>query len=292
MTWVWLPIVVLILVLLALLAYWQLIIAEGAYLGPRVVAKSYDWFARRYDRVKSFVPWTERWFIAGPLMQGLWRVRSPLLLDVATGTGRLPLALLEEGFAGQIVGLDLSLGMLRQACEKLALYTDRVHLVWQDAAHLPFEDGTFDAVTCLEALEFLPRPLEALSEMVRVLAPGGILFLTNRVGREARLLPGRAIPRPQFEQVLAGHPLREVQVRLWQVDYDLVMARKVGRQEAPVARVAGNGDRDLAGMLRCPYCSGAFQGSPGGLTCAECGRVYPFRQGILRLAGSNRAPGV
>jgi len=288
MIWPWLLLGVLVLVTLALLVYWQLVIAEGAYLGPWVVAKSYDWFARRYDGVKRFDPRAERWYVAGPLMQGLWRVRQPLVLDVATGTGRLPMALLGEGFSGQIVGLDLSLGMLRQAQDKLAPYNEHVHLVWQDANTLPFDDGTFDAVTCLEALEFLPEPLDALAEMVRVLAPDGILFLSNRVGREARFLPGRAIPRPLFEQILVEHPLRDVQIRRWQVDYDLAMARKLGLPDARRVESLSNRDVDLGLLLRCPACGGALQPGAGSLVCAPCEKVYPAREGIVQLAGPER----
>lgn len=284
MIWLWLPLGILALVGLALLVYWQMVIAEGAYLGPWVVAKSYDWFARRYDGVKRFDPQAERWYIAGPLMQGLWRVKKPLVLDVATGTGRLPLALLGEGFAGQLVGLDLSLGMLHQANEKLAPYREHVHLVWQDASTLPFDDGIFDAVACLEALEFLPRPLDALAEMVRVLAPDGILFLTNRVGREARLLPGRAIPRPLFEQILAEHPLRDVQVRRWQVDYDLAMARKLGKPNGCKAKSSSSRDFDFGSLLRCPDCGGQLQCDAESLACPACEEVYPTREGIVQLA--------
>jgi ubiquinone/menaquinone biosynthesis C-methylase UbiE len=147
-------------------------------------------------------------------------------LDVATGTGRLPAALLNAHFQGRIVGLDLSRGMLRQARAKFRAHGDRVSLLWQDARFLPFGDGTFDAVVCLESLEFMPRPLDVLAEMVRVLAPGGVLFVTNRVGREAHFLPGRAMPRPDFQQILAALRLREVEVRPWQVQYDLAIARK------------------------------------------------------------------
>lgn len=281
MIWPWLLVIILGVVALALLAYWQLIIAEGAYLGPWVVAKTYDWFARRYDGVKRFDPQYERWFIAGPLMQALWKVKRPLLLDVATGTGRLPLALLREGFTGQIIGLDLSQGMLRQTCTKLEPYGDQVHLIWQDATHLPFDDGQFDAVTCLESLEFLPKPLEALAEMVRVLAPGGVLFLTNRVGRESRLLPGRAIPRPLFEQVLAEHPLREVQVRRWQVDYDLAMARKNGYLESIEQDYV-----DLVSLVRCPDCGRRLLRDADHLVCQPCQNVYPVREGTVWLARS------
>jgi ubiquinone/menaquinone biosynthesis C-methylase UbiE len=266
---------------LAALVYWQLVIAEGAYLGPRVVALTYDWIARRYDAIKQFDPREESWFVAGPLLRQLDGVRRPLVLDVATGTGRLPLALLRDRFAGRIVGLDLSLGMLRQAHRKLQPYGDQVRLIWQNASHLPFDDGAFDAVTCLESLEFLPRPMEALVEMVRVLAPGGVLVLTNRVGREARLLPGKAIPRSQFEQVLNSHPLRELDVRVWQHSYDLAMARKEGRLGS-----GGRGDAEPLTLLRCPHCEGAMERSVAALACVECERMYRIREGVLRLAGS------
>jgi ubiquinone/menaquinone biosynthesis C-methylase UbiE len=286
MNWPWFLLALIVLLVLALLAYWQMVIAEGAYLGRWVVAKSYDWFARRYDGVKRFDPRAERWYVAGPLMQGLWRVKEPLVLDVATGTGRLPLALFSEGFAGKIIGLDLSLGMLRQAQDKLAPYSDHVCLVWQDASTLPFDDGVFDAVTCLEALEFLPRPLEALAEMVRVLAPDGILFLTNRVGPEARFLPGRAIPRPYFEEVLAELPLRDVQVRRWQVDYDLALARKLGRPARLAMKSSTSKDSDLESLLHCPGCGGVLRWNADSLVCTLCESVFPARDGIVRLAAS------
>jgi ubiquinone/menaquinone biosynthesis C-methylase UbiE len=266
---------------LAALVYWQLVIAEGAYLGPRVVARTYDWVARRYDAIKQFDPRDERWFVAGPLLRQLAGVGQPLVLDVATGTGRLPMALLRDRFAGRIVGLDLSLGMLRQAHRKLQPYGDQVRLIWQDASHLPFDDGAFDAVTCLESLEFLPQPLEALDEMVRVLAPGGVLFLTNRVGREARLLPGKAIPRSQFKQVLASHLLRDLDVRVWQHSYDLATARKEG-----CLGPEGQGDVDPWTIVRCPRCGGSMVRGVASVTCLECEQAYHIREGVLRFAES------
>lgn len=281
MTWLWIPLAAIGVLGLAGLAYWQLIIAEGTYLGPRAVAWTYDLVARHYDGMKRFEPRAESWFVAEPLLRGLAGVKHPLVLDVATGTGRLPLALLRERFDGQIVGLDLSRGMLRQARSKLAPYADRVYLLWQDARRLPFEGGTFDAVTCLESLEFMPRPLEALAEMVRVLAPGGVLLVTNRVGHESRLLPGRAIPRPLFEQALAAHPLRDVQVRPWQTNYDLAIARREGHLDSE-----GQGNGDPASLLRCPVCGGRFQLITTKVSCLRCKQTFPIRAGIVGLAGS------
>jgi len=270
------------LALLLALAYWQLIIAEGAYLGARVVAWTYDLVAGRYDAIKRFNPQNESWFVAGPLLRELVGIDRPLVLDVATGTGRLPLALLGERFRGQVVGIDLSKGMLRRARHKLAAYGEQVTLLWHDAGCLPFPDAAFDAVTCLESLEFLPHPREALAEMVRVLAPGGVLFVTNRVGHEARLLPGRAIPRAELEQVLASAHLSDIQVRPWQVNYDQVLARKAG------ARVAeAHQGKDLASLLRCPACGGTVERGLAAYTCRDCQQAYPIREGIVLLAGRN-----
>jgi ubiquinone/menaquinone biosynthesis C-methylase UbiE len=283
MNGLWIALAALAVVGLAALVYWQLVIAEGTYLGPRAVALMYDWVARRYDGIKRFMPSAESWFIAGPLLRDLADVRQPLVLDVATGTGRVPWILLQNRFGGRIVGLDLSLEMLRQAYAKLRPYRDQVSLVWQDASYLPFDDGTFDAVACMESLEFFPRPLDVLAEIVRVLAPGGRLFLTNRVGHEARLLPGRAIPRPLFEQALLELRLRDVDVHVWQENYDLALARKEGIQNT-----MGRGGEDLASLLRCPGCGGPLDGNPATLSCRECERSYPIREGIVMLAGSGK----
>jgi ubiquinone/menaquinone biosynthesis C-methylase UbiE/uncharacterized protein YbaR (Trm112 family) len=266
---------------LAAVLYWQLIIAEGTYLGPRVVAWTYDLVASRYDAIKRFDSRDESWFVAGPLLRALDQVDRPLVLDVATGTGRLPLALLRERFRGKIVGLDLSQGMLHQARRKLRPYGDQVCLIWQDASHLPFGKDTFDAVTCMESLEFMPEPLGVLSEMVRVLAPGGVLFLTNRVGYEARFLPGRAIPRPIFQRILDNYALSDFQVRPWQVNYDVAIGHKVGRMAGePRERW------DLALLLRCPACDGSIERGVAGFSCPACQQAYPIRDGVLQLVAS------
>lgn len=51
-----------------------------------------------------------------------------------------------------------------------------------DITEIPVADGTFDVVLCTEVLEHVPRPIEALREMVRVTKPGGRLFLTAPLG--------------------------------------------------------------------------------------------------------------
>lgn len=283
MTWIALAVA---LILLALLLYWQLIIGEGTYLGPRVVALLYDWSARCYDRIKQFDPGYEQWFLSLPLIRALELVPHPLVLDAATGTARLPRTLLRQpAFAGRVIGLDLSRGMLGEAVRKTRPFSDRLTYIWQDVRWLPFEDDTFDAVTCLEALEFTPDPHRTLAELVRVLRPGGALVVTNRVGRDAKLLPGRAFPRQRFARVLEEFPLEDVHVDRWQLDYDLAWAVKSGRPK-------GGGIRPLTEILRCPYCRARLERMAGAFRCSTCGRVYPIADdGVIEMAGGGASAG-
>jgi ubiquinone/menaquinone biosynthesis C-methylase UbiE len=221
------------LLLLSLLVYWQLAIAEGAYLGRYVVTLLYDWFAPRYDRVKQFQPATDTILLAMPIMRYLDRreannkSRLPEVLDVATGTGRLPQTLLaQDHFHGHIVALDLSARMLAQGQAKLSAYPKRVTWMLHDAQRLPFENDRFDVVTCLESLEFFPRPLEAVCEMARVLKPGGLLMISNRIGPDAWKLPNRTMPTAIFVSWLSQTGLHEIEANRWLIDYDLIRTIK------------------------------------------------------------------
>jgi len=267
------------LLLLAALAYWQLIIAEGTYLGPHVVVLMYDWTAPIYERIKQFDRAQEQWFLGLPLAQALEMIPSPFVLDVGTGTGRLPRALLfQPRFRGRVVGLDLSRKMLRQTVPLVQAHAGRLVLVWQDARSLPFLDGTFDAVTCLEMLEFTPDPLAVLGELVRVLRPGGVLLVTNRIGPDARLLPRRAFPQTEFKSILQSFPLEDVKVQSWQVDYNLAWAVRKGTPH-------GGGVQPLPQVLRCPACGHSpLPMREGAYRCSGCGRAYPVAEdGVVEM---------
>ena len=213
--------------LLGVVAYWLVVTTEGVFLGQRVVVWLYDRTAKQYDGIKQFDEGAERFFVIQPLLLNLTHVPAPRVLDVATGTGRLPYFLLNEPhFHGRVVGLDPADKMLRLAQQKLAGYRYRLSLVQQTAVPLPFLDNSFDAITCLEALEFLPSDKEALQEMVRVLRPGGVLLVTRRRGWEAKLFFGRYWTKEGFEDYLRSLGLRGVNTQLWQVDYDQVFAYK------------------------------------------------------------------
>lgn len=230
----WLIIVALI-VILGLLLYWQLIIAEGAYLGAPLVALLYDWTAGRYNSIKDFSREAEAAWLGGPLANRLHRQPGALVLDVATGTGRIPLALFEQpDFQGRVVGLDRASKMIKVAVSCTATFKERTLFVQADAMALPFANHTFAMVTCLEALEFLPNPESGLTELMRVLAPrsaaqptAGWLLTSNRIGWEARLMPGKTWRRAELEAILSRFPLQYVDIHPWQDIYDLVWAQKI-----------------------------------------------------------------
>lgn len=214
-------------IMVAALLYWLLVTTEGVFLGRRMVVWLYDLTAHKYDNIKQFHDEAERFFVVRPLLHRLRHQSAPLILDVATGTGRLPWYVLHwPTFNGRIYGLDASARMLSFAVAKLSPFGNRAGFVQQLASALPFPDNTFDAVTCLESLEFFPSDTAALREMVRVLRPGGTLMVTRRRGWEAKTFIGRYRSVAQFEEHLLSLGLTAVDTLPWQVDYDQVFARK------------------------------------------------------------------
>ena len=105
------------------------------------------------------------------------------VLDIGCGPGDITARLGRAvGPGGLAVGLDLSRPMLAIAAREAA---DNVAHVRADATKLPFADAAFDAVHSAYAIQLVPDPAGMISEMARVLRPGGRLSL---------LTPGDAAP--------------------------------------------------------------------------------------------------
>lgn len=223
-SWLEIGLLALLALVIVVLTWWLLIASEGVYLGRRVVIWLYDLFATRYDAIKGFNPLYDQQYLAQPLMERIAPLRQPRVLDVATGTGRLPLALYRHArFGGRVIALDAAPRMLALAAGKLATMP-RATCVLGDGTRLPFADGVFDVVTCLEALEFMPQPEAALRELCRVLRSGGTLMTTHR--RTGRLMPGKIIAQERMATLLAECGMTTPAFDIWQVDYDLVWAEK------------------------------------------------------------------
>ncbi len=102
------------------------------------------------------------------------------ILDVGSGAGQIVGHLLKYADPeASITGIDISTTMLQRARKRLK--SDRPKFVTADLAHLPFADESFDCVTCGYVLEHLPEAKTGLSELSRVMKPGGrmLLFTTE-----------------------------------------------------------------------------------------------------------------
>jgi len=99
------------------------------------------------------------------------------ILDVGCGTGEITARLAETYPDATLTGVDLIAGHLRAATKRCAAFGNRVTFKGADAFALPFGDGIFDMVVCRHMLQAVPRPTDAIAEMVRVLRPGGRLHL-------------------------------------------------------------------------------------------------------------------
>ncbi len=223
-----------LIAIIGVVVWWLLIATEGVYLGRRVVIGLYDLYASRYDAIKNYQPQWETSALAVPLLEKLEGIREPLVLDVATGTARLPLTLFAQPqFDGKIIALDASLRMLKVGAEKVRAVTrpDCYVFIQQNAEQLPFAPETFDCITFLEALEFVSDPHTALRECVRVLKPGGVLLVTRRKG--LALMPGRVPSAQRMFAELTALGLTDLKREVWQVDYEQVWARKPLRAASP-----------------------------------------------------------
>lgn len=113
----------------------------------------------------------------GAAKRRLFSAASGRTLLVAVGTGLD----LRHFPAGRVVGVDISLDMLRRASARVSRSPADVSLVGADAERLPFADHVFDTVVTSCTLCSVPRPARALAEIRRVLSPAGRLLLFEHV---------------------------------------------------------------------------------------------------------------
>jgi phosphatidylethanolamine/phosphatidyl-N-methylethanolamine N-methyltransferase len=108
------------------------------------------------------------------------------VLDVGVGTG---ICLPRYTRASAVIGIDLSEPMLSRARKRVAELglTNIERLAVMDAEHLEFPDESFDAVVAQYVVNTVPSPETVLSELARVLKPGGEIILINRIGADAGL---------------------------------------------------------------------------------------------------------
>ncbi len=100
------------------------------------------------------------------------------ILDIATGTGDLAI-LMAQTNADKIIGLDISAGMLEVGRKKIEdkKLSGKIEMLLADSENMPFEDHTFDAITVAFGVRNFEHLEKGLSEILRVLKPGGVFVI-------------------------------------------------------------------------------------------------------------------
>jgi demethylmenaquinone methyltransferase/2-methoxy-6-polyprenyl-1,4-benzoquinol methylase len=142
------------------------------------VAQMFDNISGNYDdlnRVISFgidVKWRKK------VLQLVANKKPEKVLDIATGTGDLAI-LMTSTTANEIVGLDISAGMLEVGKKKIAQknLSSKIEMVLGDSENIPYPDNYFDAITVAFGVRNFENLEKGLSEILRVLKPNGVFVI-------------------------------------------------------------------------------------------------------------------
>lgn len=101
------------------------------------------------------------------------------VLDIATGTGDLAINIAKNTSAKNIIGLDISEGMLSVGKQKIAKQTldDKIEMVLGDSESIPYESNSFDAITVAFGIRNFEHLDKGLTEILRVLKPNGTFVI-------------------------------------------------------------------------------------------------------------------
>ena len=139
----------------------------------------FDNIAHKYDFLNHFfsmgidVLWRKK------CIRILRKENPSTIIDMATGTGDFALEAIRMGLDAHVTGVDLSQGMLDVGIEKIKSrgYQDKISMQQGDSENLPFDDNSFDAYTVGFGVRNFENLNKGLSEMHRVLNPGGITVI-------------------------------------------------------------------------------------------------------------------
>lgn len=142
------------------------------------VAGMFDRIAGKYDFLNHLLSlgidkgWRKK------AIRSIEPIQPKQILDVATGTGDFAIACLAI-HPDKVTGVDISEGMLAVGRTKMKekRLEDKISLMYGDSEQLPFEDNSFDAITCAYGVRNFENLEQGLSQMQRVLRSGGRLAI-------------------------------------------------------------------------------------------------------------------
>lgn len=133
-----------------------------------------------YDRVAKFYDgffFGAEWFVSKQRKEVL-REAKGVILEVGAGTGS---SFKDYPSGKQIIALDSSKGMLRQAEKRMKVYSGKIELYVADTQSLPFKDETFDTIFTSLVFCSVHNPIRGLRELRRVLKKDGQLLMIEHV---------------------------------------------------------------------------------------------------------------
>lgn len=145
------------------------------------VAEMFDNVAGKYDLLNHVLSGGVDIYWRRKALSMLKNNRNDLVLDIATGTGDLAIEANRILKPGKIIGVDISKGMLeegRAKIKKLGL-EEKIEMQLGDSEKLLFDDNTFDTVIVSFGVRNFENLLKGLSDMNRVLKPGGTCMVVE-----------------------------------------------------------------------------------------------------------------
>ncbi|GGT13861.1 methyltransferase domain-containing protein [Streptomyces purpureus] len=172
------------------------------------------------------------------------------LLDVGCGNG-FPAVRIARAHDVRVTGITVSRQQVAQAQELAADAGGRASFLFADAMHLPFDDGSFDGAWAIEALMHMTEQTRALSELHRVVRPGGRLVVTDLCQRQ----PFTGEDRALLDGMLRAYEIVDIstpgehRARLAEAGWELLEMTDIGERVRPSYGHAAAAFRELATSL-------------------------------------------
>lgn len=166
------------------------------------IAKMFDRISPKYDRLNHLLSLNIDKTWRKKTAKAVAKSQPETILDLATGTGDLAIALAKYNPQAHIIGLDISEKMLEIGKAKIAKQglDNQIDLRLGDAAALPFESQFFDAITVAFGVRNFENLQQGLSEICRVLKPNGQVYILEFSMPER--FPIKQAYRLYFKQIL------------------------------------------------------------------------------------------